>query len=86
MDWTNRLQEVVWAYRITWKIITGFTPFELLHGKVAMLSIEFEHKNLRTALELNIELLATQRERLLHLNSLDEMRKNALERTKIVQK
>ena len=55
-DWTSRLQEVVWSYRTTWKTTIGFTPFELLYGKVAMLLIEFEHKNLRTALELDIEL------------------------------
>ena len=49
-----------------------------------MLPIEFEHKTLRTALELNIELLAAQRERLLHLNSLDGMRKATLEHTEII--
>ena len=38
-DWTNRLQEVVWAYKTTWNTTTGFTPFELLYGKVAMLPI-----------------------------------------------
>ena len=38
-DWSSRLLEVVWAYRTTWKTTTGFTPFELLYGKVAMLPI-----------------------------------------------
>ena len=51
-----------------------------------MLPIKFEHKTLRTTLELNIELPATQRERLLHLNSLDEMCKAALECTEIIHK
>ena len=51
-----------------------------------MLPIEFEHKTLRIALALDIELPVVQREHLLHLNSLDEMRKNSLEHTKIVQK
>ena len=40
-DWTRKLQEVVWAYRTTWKTTTRFTPFELLYGKVVMLPIEF---------------------------------------------
>ena len=83
-DWTSRLQEVVWAYRTTWKTTTGFTPFEILYGKVAILPIEFEHKTLRTTLTLDIDLPVTQRERLLHLNSLDEMRKTALEHTELV--
>ena len=85
-DWTSRLQEAVWAYKTTWKTTTGFTPFELLYGKVAMLPIEFEHKTLRAALALDIELPIAQREHLLHLNSLDEMWKTTLEHTKIIQK
>ena len=60
---------------MTWKTTIGFTPFELLYGKVEMLPIEFEHKKLRTTLELDIELPIAQRECLLHLNSLDEIRK-----------
>ena len=85
-DWTSRLQEVVWAYRTTWKTTIGFTPFELLYGKVAMLPIEFEHKTLRIALTLDIDLLTTQRKHLLHLNSLDEMHRTTLEHTELVQK
>lgn len=49
-----------------------------------MLPIEIEHKTLRTTLELNISLPTAQEERLLHLNSLDEMWKMALERKKIL--
>ena len=71
-DWTNRLREFVWACKEIWKTTTRFTPFELLYGKVAMLPIEFEHKTLRTTLELDIELPIAQKEHLLHLNSLDE--------------
>ena len=50
-----------------------------------MLPIEFEHKKVFTTLELNISLPIAQEERLLHLNSLDEIRKMALERTEIIQ-
>jgi len=84
-DWTSRLIEVVWAYWTTWKKTTRFTPFDLVYGKLAMLPIEFDHKTLCTTLELNINLPATQQERLLHLTSLDEIRKTDLERKKIIQ-
>ena len=53
---------------------------------MSTLPIEFKHKTLKTALALDIELPVAQRERLLHLNSLDEMRKASLEHTKLVQK
>lgn len=57
-----------------------------IYGKIAMLPIELEHKTLRTALELNIELLAAEREHLIYLNSLDEMRKATLACIEIIQK
>ena len=47
--------------------------------------IEFKHKTLRTALELNLSLPAAQAKRILQLNSLDEMRKTSLNRTEIIQ-
>ena len=50
-----------------------------------MIPIEFEHEMLKTTLELNITLPTSQEERILHLNSLDEMRKTTWQRTKIIQ-
>ena len=41
-DWADRLVEATWAYNTTWKTTTGFTPYELVYGKKAFLSIEFE--------------------------------------------
>ena len=49
-----------------------------------MLPIEFEHKTLRTTLTLDIDHPAAQRECLLHLNYLDEMRKTTLEHIDLV--
>lgn len=55
-DWSNRLPKAIWAYRTTWKTTTGFTPFEMVYGKTAMMPIDFEHKTLRTTLQLNMTL------------------------------
>ena len=55
-DWAERLVEATWAYNITWKTITGFTPYELVYGKKALLSIEFEHHILRMASQLDLDL------------------------------
>jgi len=84
-DWANRLPEVVWAYRTTWKTTTDFTPFELLYGKIAMMPIEFEHKTLRTALDLGMDLSKAQKERIIELNVLDESWKAALHHTEVMQ-
>lgn len=81
-DWTSRLIEAIWAQWTTWKTTTRFTPFEHADGKELIFPIVFEHKTLHTALELNNIFSPVQQERLLlHLNSLDEIQKIALERT-----
>ena len=84
-DWATRLPEALWAYKIAWKSTTGFTPFELLYGKIAIMPIEFEHKTLRIALELDITLPTTQQDHILHLNDLDEWHRLALHNTKLIQ-
>ncbi|XP_059070810.1 uncharacterized protein LOC131860414 [Cryptomeria japonica] len=61
-DWSNRLPEAIWAYITTWKTTTGFTNFEMMYEKLAMMPIKFEHKNLRTTLQLNMNLSEAQRD------------------------
>jgi len=73
-DWADRLVEATWAYNTTWKTTTSFTPYELVYGKRALLSIEFEYNTLRMAAQLDLDLRHDQQERLLQLNGLDEHR------------
>jgi len=71
-DWVERLVEATWAYNTTWKTTTRFTPYELVYGKRALLSIEFEHNTLRMEAQLDLDLNHAQKEILFHLNGLDE--------------
>jgi len=73
-DWVDRLVEATWAYNTTWKTTTGFTPYELIYGKKALLSIEFEYNTLRVVAQLDLDLSHAQWEKLLQLNGLDEQR------------
>eukprot|EP00253_Pinus_taeda_P017273 PITA_17273 len=84
-DWANRLVEATWAYNTTWKTTTGCTPYELVYGKKALLSIEFEFNTLRMAAQLDLDLSHAQKERLLQLNGLDEYKLKALLHTEVVQ-
>ena len=59
----------------------GLTPYELFYGKNILLPIEFEVKTLRTATKLSRDLLEAQRNRLLQINKLDELRQEALQYT-----
>lgn len=84
-DWADRLVEATWAYNTTWKTTTGFTPYELVYGKRALLSIEFKYNTLRMAAQLDLDLSLAQQERLLQLNGLDEHRMQALLHSEVVQ-
>ena len=84
-DWAERLVEATWAYNTTWKTTTGFTPYELVYGKKALLSIEFEYNTLRMATQIYLDLNSAQKERLFQLNGLDEFIMQALLHTEVVQ-
>eukprot|EP00253_Pinus_taeda_P022334 PITA_22334 len=84
-DWADFLVEATWAYNTTWKTTTGFTPYELVYKKKALLSIEFEYNTLRVVAQLDLDLNHAQRERLLQLNGLDEQRMQALLHSEVVQ-
>ena len=84
-DWVDRLVEATWAYNTTWKATTEFTPYELVYGKKALLSIEFEYNTLRMVAQLDLDLNSALKERLFQLNVLDEFRMQALLHTEVVQ-
>ena len=84
-DWGERLEEAVWAYRVTWKTSTGFTPFQLVYGKSAVMPIELEIKTLKMATRLNLCLNKAQQTRLEQLHQLDEYRQEAILRMDLVQ-
>ena len=77
-DWEDHLVEATWAYNTTWKTTTGFTPYLLVYGKKALLSIEFKYNTLRVATQLDLDLSHAQHEILLQLNGLDEQRMQSL--------
>ncbi|KAL3686474.1 hypothetical protein R1sor_009048 [Riccia sorocarpa] len=46
-DWDRKLIGAIWAYRTTYKVITGHTPFQLVYGQEAILPVEFSIPTLR---------------------------------------
>ena len=63
-DWSEKLQEALWAYRITYKDSIGFTPYQLVYGKKALLPIEFQIHTFKLADELGLDLSEAQKERI----------------------
>lgn len=84
-DWRDRLVEATWAYNTTWKITTRFTPYELVYGKKALMSIEFQCNTLRMAAHLDLDLTRTQQEIFLELNGLDEFMMQSLLHIEVTQ-
>ena len=51
-NWHLHLSSTLWSYRTTIKNSTSFTPFQLVYGLEATLSIECEIPSLKIVVEL----------------------------------
>ncbi|GJZ01396.1 putative nucleotidyltransferase, ribonuclease H [Tanacetum coccineum] len=43
-DWSEKLNDALWAFRTAYKTPTGCTPFRMVYGKACHLPVEIEHK------------------------------------------
>lgn len=57
---------------MTYKVITGQTPFQLMYGQEAVVPAEFMVSSLRIAIENRLGDMESPRERLYALNKFDE--------------
>lgn len=73
-DWEEKLPLVLWAYKTTYKVTTGQTPFQLMYDQEAIVPAEFIVLSLRIAIENHLGDMESLRERLYALGKLDESR------------
>ena len=76
-NWHIMLYPALWAYRTNVKTIIGFSPFQLVHGVEAITPIECEILSLKIAIPM-LPNTTELEERLVHLEHLDEQRRDAL--------
>jgi len=61
-DWAEKLSKALWDYRTTWKMTTGYTPYELVDGNKILLPIEFVVNTYKILLELGINFSEDQQQ------------------------
>ena len=76
-DWSKKLPFALWAYRTSFRTSTRATPYSLVYGMEAVLSVEIEMGSLRLALEHQICETKWAQSRYDQLSLLDERRLRA---------
>ncbi|XP_076952527.1 uncharacterized protein LOC143626268 [Bidens hawaiensis] len=78
-DWSNKLNDALWAYCIAYKTPIGTTPYRLVYGKGCHLLVELSHHALWAVKNINLNYECEGKQRKLNICKLEESRDEAYE-------
>ncbi|GJQ93429.1 reverse transcriptase domain-containing protein [Tanacetum coccineum] len=82
-DWSEKLNDALWAFRTTYKTPTGCSPFRMVYEKACHLPVEIEHKAYWVLKQCNMYLTASAKNCFMELNELIKLQDGAYENTRI---
>ena len=85
-DWDRKLNSALWAYRTSYKVTTGMTPFRMTYGLEAVVPMEFMIPSLRMAVQQKLPMEKSREERIQELLNLEEEWQQSILVTEAVQK
>ncbi|RVW20777.1 Retrovirus-related Pol polyprotein from transposon opus [Vitis vinifera] len=84
-DWSIKLHNSLWTYRIAYKTILGMSPYRLVYGKACHLPVKVKYKAWWAIKRLNMDLIRAGGKRCLDLNEMEELRNDAYINSKVAK-